>query len=702
MIDLQLLFKHLLRFKWLIILAPVVGVATTYYFVREFPDSYRSTAQVSVLSSMSTTPNMRGFQLTSYIVELAKSRRMVNALGYHLIMHDLESEQGSFKEWSEEVKSLSNAQRLAAIQAFRERLGRQAILSVADDSGSLKLFSIVSSMGYNQSKLQDGLRISKNDVTGVVDMTFTSENPDLSVYAVNTLSSDLISSFNAITAVNQDRSMALMDSLLQDKYQIMNERKDMLNRYRAGTGVISSGSQTSALYGRVSNYEQRRFDALRQIEVLKGTIKSIDERLYSAAEQQNLGVSADVLLLDEQLRLANQRYVDGGFKAADKQRVDSLQRIRSVKMLTATDDVLGVNSRQTRQALINQRRSFETDLAVAQSGLESIERELASLQGRFNAMMPTDAQLQTLEQEYSIANKEYLDALGKYNTAAMNNASGLRLSIMEYGLPGLPQSSKKFMYLGASGAGSVALCVSVLVLLFFIDRRVTQRTQLQSITKGTVLGELNAIHYKNLDIGEVWRNEEGRADFTTFKNHLRALRFEVGKQLGANDEKVLMVTSLSTGEGKTFLSSSLAYAFAMTGKKVLLMSNTESVALPIELTAGKAIPQNFDTFLKDQQIEPEDRITWLQIRAGDQSLLEITNLENLERAFAVLKKEFDLIVIDATEMHQVNQFREWLSLSDKTLAIFKHGETVEQADALVIQEMQGQPQFLGWILNGVK
>src|SRR5690606_3468383 len=142
-----------------------------------------------------------------------------------------------------------------------------------------------------------------------------------------------------------------------------------------------------------------------------------------------------------------------------------------------------------------------------------------------------------------------------------------------------------------------------------------------------------------------------------------------------NDEKVLMVTSLSTGEGKTFLSSSLAYAFAMTGKKVLLMSNTESVALPIELTAGKAIPQNFDTFLKDQQIEPEDRITWLQIRAGDQSLMEITNLENLERAFSVLKREFDLIVIDATEMHQVNQFREWMSLSDKTLAIFKHGET---------------------------
>ena len=702
MIDFKLLFKHLLRYKWLIILAPIIGVATTYYFVRELPDSYRSTAQVSVLSSMSTTPNMRGFQLTSYIVELAKSKRMVNTLGYHLILHDLESEQGSFKEWSEEVKSLSNVQRLEAIEAFRERLERQAILSVADDTSSVKLFSIVRSMGYNQTELQDDLKISKNDVTGVVDVAFTSENPDLSVYAVNTLSSNLIVSFNAITAVNQDRSMALMDSLLQDKYQVMNERKDMLNRYKAGTGVLRSGSQTQALYSRVSSYEQRRVDAFREIETLKGAIQSIDERLYNSAEQQNLGVSADVLLLDEQLKLANQRYVDGGFKAADRQHVDSLQRIRAVKMLTATDDVLGVNSRQTRQALISKRRSFETDLAVAQSGVESIERELAELQRRFNAMMPTDAQLENLEQEYAIANKEYLDALGKYNTASMNNASGLRLSIMEYGLPGLPQISKKIIYLGASGAGSVALCVSVLVLLCFIDRRVTQRMQLQYVTKGAVLGELNAIHYKNLDIGKVWRNEEERADFTTFKNHLRALRFDVGKQLSANDDKVLMVTSLSTGEGKTLLSSSLAYAFAMTGKRVLLMSNTESVALPIELTAEKAIPQNFDTFLKDQQIEPEELITWLQIKAGDQSLLEVTDLKTLERAFAVLKKEFDLIVIDATEMHQVNQFREWLSLSDRTLAVFKHGETVEQEDALVIQEMQEQSQFLGWVLNGVK
>src|SRR5690606_8594884 len=197
----------------------------------------------------------------------------------------------------------------------------------------------------------------------------------------------------------------------------------------------------------------------------------------------------------------------------------------------------------------------------------------------------------------------YLDALSTYNTAAMKNVSGMTLSIMEYGLPGLAENSKKILYLAASGVGSGALCVFVLVLLFLTDRRITHRVQLQHVTKGTVLGELNAVRYKGLDIGDLWKNEEERADFSVFKNHLRALRFELGQQLGAKGKKVLLVTSLKSGAGKTFLSSGLAYAFAMTGKKVLMIGNTESIVLPSELRKKKELPMNFDAFLKNQEIE---------------------------------------------------------------------------------------------------
>src|SRR5690606_16421758 len=313
MIDFKLFFRYLWRFKWLIIVAPIVGVATAYYFVRDLPDSYKSVAQVSALSTASATPGVRSFQLTSYVVELAKSRRLVNSLGYHLILHDLENEARPFREWSEEVKKLSPEKRTLAIQAFRERLKSQTLLSIADDSGPVKLFSMVNSMGYGQSKLQDDLRISKNDITGVIDVGFTSENPDLSVFVVNTLSADLVGSFNLITEVGKDNSLAILDSVLQDKYRIMNEKKDVLNNYKAGSGVISSGAQSYALYGRVSNYEQQRAVIIREIQALKGAIQSMDDRLNNASAQQAVGLSADVLLLDEQLFLANPPYIEGGF-----------------------------------------------------------------------------------------------------------------------------------------------------------------------------------------------------------------------------------------------------------------------------------------------------------------------------------------------------------------------------------------------------
>lgn len=704
MFDLKLFFRYLWRFKWLIVLVPVVGVAATYFFVRELPNTYKSVAQVSALSSTtsSAAASIRNFQLTAYIVELAKSKRLVNALGYRLILHDLENEEESFREWSDALKSLSDTERSEAVQAFKERMQRHTILSVADNSGTLKLFDMVNSMGYGESKLLDGLKTSMNDITGIVDITFVSESPDLSVYAVNTLSSDLIYYFNSLTETRMDNSLAVLDSVLQDKYRIMNDKKDVLNRYKAGSGVVSAGAQTSALYGRVTSYEQKRAETLRQIEALKGAIKSIDDRLNNVASQQNTGISSELVVLDQQLKLANQRYVDGGFKAADKRYVDSLQQVRSTMLSASTQNIGGVNTRQTREALTTQRRSLETELALAESGMASIESELADLRGRFNAMMPTDANVQRYEQEYEIANNEYLDALARYNAATTSNVSGMRLSMMDYGLPGLPESPKKLVYLGASGVASLAVCFSILVLLFLTDRRVTVPLQLQSITNGAVIGELNTIRDQNVDIGDVWKNVEEQADFTLFRNRLRALRFEVGRQLEANQEKVLLVTSLNAGDGKTFVASGLAYAFAMTGKRILLISKTASSALPIELRQKKSIPQNFDAFLKNQEIEPSDLITLLQVRTGDQSLMELTDLENLEKAFDVLKAAFDLIIIDGTEMHEANQIREWLSFSDRSLAVFRNGVSMKEGDISIVKQMQQRPEFMGWVFNGVK
>lgn len=704
MFDFQLFFRYIRRFAWLIVLVPIVGVAATYFFVRDLPNTYKSVAQVSALSSTtsSAAASIRNFQLTAYIAELAKSKRLMNSLSYRLILHDLEDEEEAFREWSDELKSLSDAERSEAMQAYKERMQQHTLLSVADNSGKFKLFDMVNSMGYGESKLLDGLRTSMNDITGIVDITFVSESPDLSVYAVNTLASDLIYYFNSLTETRMDNSLAVLDSVLQDKYRIMNEKKDVLNRYKAGTGVVSAGAQTSALYARVTSYEQKRAETLRQIEALKGAIKSIDDRLNNAASQQTPAVSSDLLVLDQQLKLANQRYVDGGFKATDKRYVDSLQRIRSTMVSASTQLAGGANTRQTRDALTTQRRSLETELALAESGMASIENELADLRGRFNAMMPTDANVQRYEQEFQIANNEYLDALARYNAATTSNVSGMRLSMMDYGLPGLPESPKKFIYLGASGVASLGLCFSVLVLLFFTDRRVTVPLQLESVTDRAVIGELNAIRDQQVDIGEVWKNEGGRADFTLFKNRLRALRFEVGRQLDSNQEKVLLVTSLNTGDGKTFLSCGLAYAFAMTGKRVLLISKTTSSELPIELQQTKSIPQNFDTFLKNQEIEPRDLITLLQVKGGDQSLVEVTDLENLEKAFGVLKTAFDLIIIDGTEMHDANQIREWLSFSDRSLGVFRNGVSMKDGDISVVQQIQQRSEFMGWVFNGVK
>ena len=79
-----------------------------------------------------------------------------------------------------------------------------------------------------------------------------------------------------------------------------------------------------------------------------------------------------------------------------------------------------------RQSLIAERMQLETSLAMAEGSVPSIEQGLASARQKYSTMVPTDAGIQRFEQEAAVATQEYMDALNRYNQAALEKTAGLR------------------------------------------------------------------------------------------------------------------------------------------------------------------------------------------------------------------------------------------------------------------------------------
>jgi len=215
-----------------------------------------------------------------------------------------------------------------------------------------------------------------------------------------------------------------------------------------------------------------------------------------------------------------------------------------------------------------------------------------------------------------------------------------------------------------------------------------------------VLGAVSKIDVPSIDLKDIWKSDTQPSSISVLKNQLRSIRFEIEKDL--DGRKILIVNSLSTQQGKTFLTMSLAFAWVMTGKKVLVVDgdfNDPKISdhVSSELYVEDFLRENNTTELS----AANSSLVVLKNRGGGASLMEIASpvviLEKLEQA----KESFDLIIIKTSSMNFVNHSKEWISFADKVVSVFSFGCRINKKEKQYIKYLKKTGCFSGWIMNKV-
>jgi succinoglycan biosynthesis transport protein ExoP len=709
--DIKAFLKLVNRYKWILIIVPVVAAAITYPLVKSLPKTYKSEAQIATglvdqskqVAGAQATDFFKTNQQFSSIIEKMKMRKIISILSYRLILHDLKDPKTSFKIYSEKVDSLSAEDRQKVIALYELKLRNKSISNPSDNKGTYKLYDYISSMGYDQVSLMKTLEISHEDNSDFINIVFTSADPLLSAFVVNTLSTEFINNYGIDVNFNQNQSISVLDSLLKGKEVDMNNKNAALKDFKMRNGVLNLDKQSELVYQQITMAEDRKAKVISDIQAGQGAIAAIDARLRSADPNMGRSVPSDnaqVINIKNQLEIANRRYIDGNFKPEDKRRVDSLTNIQATLTARNSDKFI-VDPQITRQNLLQQKYTLETNVAQLNGSVKSIDAELATARAKYNAMVPFDAGIQNYMRDADMATKDYLEALNRVNQTQTEQNIGLKLQIAQIGLPGLAEPSKTIIFVILSGIASFFVCFAVLVILFLSDSSINTTQQLAAVTKSKVFGSLNLLPTADKSITSIWNDTDPDQNYGIHKELLRSLRFEITTMMSADDSKILGITSLTDGEGKTFVASNLSYAYAMTGKKVLLVGGDD--AAPV-LSDSKqlAISQNFESFLVNREIKVEDLITKLSKVDQHKSLLEIQNERNLRSGFDVLRKQFDIIIIDIDSLTNINIAKEWLSFTEKNFAVFEAGKSLKDGDKDMITFLKSQKGFMGWVINKVR
>ncbi|MGY3212334.1 GumC family protein [Mucilaginibacter sp. HD30] len=707
--DLKGFLRVLKRHKFTIVIIPVIAVIITYFLVRNQADSYVSQAKIAtgiVDQTQKGLGDVAGFQESEInqefanLVEMIRSKRILDQVSYKLMIHDLTSDK-PFRQPSKLVQTLNADAKKHAVEVYTDLYKKRQALTLfnSDQEG---LNKVLTSMKYDDKSLLDKLQAYRLQSSDYISVLFDSENPELSAVVVNTLCDEFINYYGELVKNNQQKSVNFLFNLLQVKRDTLEAKMLALKNYKTHNHVLNLNEKAKSLYGQMADFETRREEAEKVTRSTNAAMDSIDRqfdpRVRRYSESNKLAVTQDVLSAQTQLHAANDAYVQSGFDQRYQRRVDSLKRIVSSSLSVLSDKYV-INPMSTKQDLVDQRLSLQIQNDLAKNSTGSISKEINRLNSKFDELVPHEAATQSLERAVDIASQEYMEILQKYNQASLESSFSTKLRLLEVAEPGQAQPSKKMLLVILAGIASFIACIVVLFILFFIDNSIKNAGELANSTKAPVLGNLNKLSDAAIDLRNIWETNQSSNDLKQFKNLMRATRFEISDEL--KDSNILLINSLTAGEGKTFFALNLAYAYGQINQKVLVIdANFDN---PV-ITQSVKPKQYLEDILKNESeidaVKANQKITFIGNKGGDTSILELSSEERINEVLKTLKAIFDVIIIEAPALDALNRSKEMSLFGEKILTVFEANKNIGEAGKHHVAYLKNQnDKFIGWVIN---
>jgi succinoglycan biosynthesis transport protein ExoP len=703
--------RLLQRNKVTLILVPLITVIVCYFLVRRLPDTYESHARIAtglvdktdqVVTREKDEQDQQIARKFESLIQVMRLKRTLDQVSYRLILNDLKGLKDS--TWREPVRALeemNKADKAKAIALISRKYQKreELFLSKPDEK---RLNDIIVEMRYGANTLREKLTIYRTGVSDYIDIQYEAEHPDLSAYVINTLAQEFISDNSSRVVGNNKKTIDFLQSFMLQKLNALNQRMNTLKNFKIQNRVLNLNEQAKSIYGQMADFETRRQIAQKDIIAYTAAIGNIDRRFNPTErkyfESALTDINQKIIATKSNLRALNERYILSNFDNRLKISLDSLRGRLSEEINEATDKY-AYNPMVVKQDLVTQKLSMEISLELAKNSVVSIQGELDRLNRKFDGLVPNEAKIQEYETSIDIASKEYIEALQRYNEASLEFSFPVYLRLIERAMPGEVQASKKMVLVILSGVISFTFCVLVFFILYYLDKSIRYPLQLANETGKPVLGYLNALDKdSNLSLSGMNASEDKAVRL--YKNLVRSIRYELDNEM--SDPKVIAITSLGYGVGKTPFVIALAWAFSKINKTVLIIDGNFS-----QTDISRLNPDStpFENFVKSNNLPEaiQGQISILGAKTGDISVLELADEKVIGERLQALKTRFDIILIETDSLRAMNRAKEWVMFSDLVVSVFAAGRSIGSEDQSKIQYLNSlNGKFAGWVLTNTE
>lgn len=504
----------------------------------------------------------------------------------------------------------------------------------------------------------------------------------------------LVALYNADANDDKNEVASRTAEFIDERISIINQElgttESELAQYKQKAGLTDLTSDAKLALEGNAEYEQKRAEnatQLRLVEFLKEYIERPENRMEIIPA--NIGLS------------------DNGLSTLIGQYNEMLTERKRLLRTSSESNPAVVNLDTSLEAT---RKNIQTSVASVLKGLEitrnDLNREAAQFASRISNAPQQEKELLSISRQQEIKASLYLMLLQKREENAITLAATANNGRMvEEPLAGdIVGPNGKIFYLIALILG-LGIPVAVIYLRNLLRFKIESRADVEKITDVPVVGDIPLTDTEGHPI-VVQENRNG-----LMEEVFRSVRTNLQYMLGEG-QKVILFTSTTSGEGKSFNAGNLACSFAFMGKKVVIVGldiRKPGLNKVFEIshkergiTQYLADPKHTDLLSLCQPSAISPNLFILPGGTVPPNPTELVARKTLDEAIEQLKQSFDYVLLDTAPIGMVTDTQLIARVADLSVYVCRADYT-HKSDYELINDLKRENKLsnLCTLINGI-
>ncbi len=527
-----------------------------------------------------------------------------------------------------------------------------------------RLYFYLNNMNYLTLQYQGLLSVTPtSEASTLLRISLTGKHEGKVTDYLNTLTSLYIES-----NLDKKNQMAVstvdfIDSQISEIADSLSTAESKLKTFRSSYKVMDLGYQGQQIFQQLNDLEEERAN----LNLQRRYYGYLKEYLGKNSDMSDLSAPSSMNVVDPILTNLITQLITLNSERANNSNPQSIY-------------LADLNSKimNLKKAILENVTNTYNTLTIS---MNELNYRISNLSGQISQMPKTELQLRGIERKFKLNDAIYTYLLQKRSEAQIARAA----STPDYEIidaakrvTAYPVSPKtKLNYVIALFLG-LLLPTSVILTRDMLNNRISDPEEIENLTRIPILGKVfHNYRHTNMVVSQ-YPNSSVTESF-------RALRTNFEFFSGGGEKQVLLITSTTSGEGKTFCSINLASVFALNGlRTVLLEFDLRRPKIHQEFGSSNMIGISsylIDKAIIDDIIMPTQVENLDLISAGPAAPnpAELIASEKTSEFIQKLKEMYDIIVIDSAPAGILTETHLLMKNTDVNIYVTRMEYTIRDA-----------------------